>query len=106
VELEAEKKKQVKELTRQRTPAMGSEAQVVPMRNEAASRVIEEAKKKRFAAEKKKKPWVASSFKPSWEKQSELEEPSIGSSGGAWRESTSRRYENDFISVKLHKQRS
>ena len=65
VELEAEKKKQVKELTRQRTPAkvpitfdlffdsnvrcfpQGSEAQVVPKRNEAASRVIEEAKKKR-----------------------------------------------------------
>ena len=65
VELEAEKKKQVKELTRQGTPAkvpitfdlffdsnvrcfpQGSEAQVVPMRNEAASRVIEEAKKKR-----------------------------------------------------------
>jgi len=83
-ELKAERKKSC-ELVRQRTAALEKvhEIQVMPKRNEAATRVIEEAKKKRMMAEKKKQ------FKPSWEKQPELVGPS---QGDAKRMSTSRSY--------------
>jgi len=83
VELEVERKK-AKDLIRQSIAAKETEIQATSKRHEAASRAIEEARKKRMAAEKKRQLSMASSsrFKPSWEKQSELAGPSQGNDGG------------------------